>query len=191
MLSKILPFLNKLLPEELAIKGLKKASPRIGNYLAGSFASGYTASQAIDYLRNTAQDAGYVDEEGRLRERRKKGSARADELASLSRMEKSKGVNKKLKQGAGLVAGALSAGTIGAAASGLGSLLGEGEEPQKGMGKKEATKFGLKKIKERKQRLMDQERERFSQAYGRQDLPQQSQGNDEEIVAALQQLLNM
>jgi hypothetical protein len=52
LLSRAIPFLNRSIPTELAVKGLSKIDPRLGKFFTGIFGSGYTVDEGLDYLRN-------------------------------------------------------------------------------------------------------------------------------------------
>lgn len=51
VLSRISPFLNDLIPSELAMKGLSKIDPRLGKFFKGILSSGHTADEGLQYLR--------------------------------------------------------------------------------------------------------------------------------------------
>lgn len=48
--KKILPFLNKLVPANLAVKGLKNVDPRFGKFVDYMVADGYTIDEARDFI---------------------------------------------------------------------------------------------------------------------------------------------
>jgi hypothetical protein len=50
--SRILPFLNELVPTELAIKGLKKVDPRIGEFVEKTVQNGFSTNNVLDFLRD-------------------------------------------------------------------------------------------------------------------------------------------
>ena len=54
MINKIAAFLSPYLSEEMAIKGLKKITPKMGKYFAGATAAGYSTKQALDFLRQNS-----------------------------------------------------------------------------------------------------------------------------------------
>lgn len=57
-LSKILPFLNKYVPQDLSLKGISKVSPKLGNFLKSGMASGLTLDSGLDFLRQYAEKDG-------------------------------------------------------------------------------------------------------------------------------------
>lgn len=172
MIEKILPFLNKLIPQGIAMKGLSKLNPRIGKYLTNAVASGYSAEEALDFLRNQAQPQ---NEEGK----------RPDQLANERRTQQS----NMLPEAAGTLAKAgLGAAAISEIPTVIGNLF-EDEEQPKGMSREEALKrFNQKK----KTGLRDQLMQDFESRYGKQQ-PQQPQQNgvDDPLLAALDKILKM
>lgn len=51
MASKVLPFLNKYIPEELAMKGISKVSPKFGEFLKSGMSQGLTLSSGLEFLK--------------------------------------------------------------------------------------------------------------------------------------------
>lgn len=51
-ISKILPFLSNLIPQDLAIKGLSKVDPRMGRFINKAMGSGQTAEDVLSYIKN-------------------------------------------------------------------------------------------------------------------------------------------
>ena len=156
--------LNKAIPAGLALKGLSKINPRIGNFIVDATTSGYGADKVLDYLRDRMSSPGSLQERSRLEEQNRQGSLRPDELGSLNKRRESEAVGN----GVGVVAGL---------AGGLGGLLGQGEPP---MEQQEDTKKSEETVKpnlqqeslkgatqQKKARGMRQEEEeRFNQGYG-------------------------
>jgi len=52
MINRIKPLLNKLIPQNLAVKGLSKIDPKINKFITTATSFGYGADQALDFLRN-------------------------------------------------------------------------------------------------------------------------------------------
>ena len=113
MITRILPLLNKLLPKNLAVKGLSKIDPRIGKFIANATSAGYAADEALDYLRNQFEP-------------NENQNLRPDQIASQKRLNQSdelKGLaGTALKTGLG-VAG------IGAIPQVIGNLF-QGQEQE-------------------------------------------------------------
>ena len=65
ILSRVLPFLHASIPADLAIKGISKVSPGLGKFIQGAVSSGYTASNAMDYLKDKLSNK---DEEERVQD---------------------------------------------------------------------------------------------------------------------------
>ena len=157
MIQKILPFLNKLVPAGIAYKGLEKVDPNLRRFFKGAFLTGFSVDQAVDFLRNKAQNANMVDEEGRILNKKGKGSARPDELATLQKIRKQKGAEDALASGVSLGAGA-----AGGILSDM--LLGE-EEPTRSQRSEQVRLDQLAKARQRKPSTMQTERDRFNKAY--------------------------
>lgn len=49
--SRILPFLSDYIPVDLAVKGISKISPKIGNYLKRGMESGLAIKDGLDFLK--------------------------------------------------------------------------------------------------------------------------------------------
>ena len=113
MASKIMPFLNRFLPANIAAKGLKKLSPTASRFLTLSGIAGYGADAALDYLR---ENYGVEKEK---RELGAKPLKRPDEEALLGQL-KERGLPEDLLQ-----KGLRATGDIGA----LATLFG-GQEPE-------------------------------------------------------------
>lgn len=53
--SKALPFLNELIPADLALKGINKVAPEIGKFLKKGQSMGLNLKEGLDFLRNNLQ----------------------------------------------------------------------------------------------------------------------------------------
>lgn len=49
--SKIMPFLSKYIPTDLAIKGISKISPKIGSFLQKGLSMGLDAKEGLDFIK--------------------------------------------------------------------------------------------------------------------------------------------
>lgn len=104
MIDRIMSFLGASVPTALAIKGLQQVSPKIKQFLQGSFQAGYTAKQALSYLRG---QAGIDDEQG----------LRPDQRENRQNVNKSQAYGRLAKAGGAALlglgaSGALSAGKV-------------------------------------------------------------------------------
>lgn len=79
-MNKIMSFLSPYIPIGLAMKGLEKISPKMKSFFGGSLAAGYTANEAMDYLRNE------FSSQGQKETRAVDENARPDELAAKARL---------------------------------------------------------------------------------------------------------
>jgi hypothetical protein len=53
--SKVMPFLNEFVPVELALKGINKVSPQIGQFLKKGQSMGLNVQQGLQFLKNNLQ----------------------------------------------------------------------------------------------------------------------------------------
>lgn len=115
MIDRILPLLNKFVPLGLAVKGLERISPKIKSFLGGATAAGYSANEAMDFLRNQFS--------GPQMQEPVKGS-RPDEKAAFNRRQHEETPQRVAQGVASIGAGAL--GGLGAAAvTGAGQVAEE------------------------------------------------------------------
>lgn len=98
MTVRIGALLNKLVPEDLAIKGLSKIDPRIKKFFANSVSSGLGATAALNFLRNKFENPTIEAEKSRLKEGVKAGTLRPDERASYQEMRENDLRGNTLKQ---------------------------------------------------------------------------------------------
>ena len=54
-ISKVLPFLSKYIPEDLAIKGLNKIDPRFGKFINHAMKGGHSFDEVKDFIGEKAQ----------------------------------------------------------------------------------------------------------------------------------------
>jgi len=50
--SKVLPFLNKYIPQDLAIKGISKVSPRLGDFLKKGQSMGLNVEEGLNFIKD-------------------------------------------------------------------------------------------------------------------------------------------
>ena len=55
--SKALPWLNELIPTDLAVKGLSKIHPKLGQFLKAGMSSGLDPKEGIEFLKNGIEKA--------------------------------------------------------------------------------------------------------------------------------------
>ena len=122
LITRAVPFLNKLIPFGMASKGLSKIDPRFGKFIQTSLASGYTADEVMDFIRNKFSN----DYENELES--KENRLRPDQKATL----------EQLRQQGRTVKGIQTLATLGTGiGGGLASMPNEPErEPNK-------TSFGM------------------------------------------------
>jgi hypothetical protein len=53
--SKVMPFLNEFVPLELALKGINKVAPQIGQFLKKGQSMGLNVQQGLQFLKNNLQ----------------------------------------------------------------------------------------------------------------------------------------
>src|SRR3954469_25048992 len=54
--SKIMPFLNKYIPVDLAIKGISKVSPKIGGFLKKGQSMGLNVEEGLNFIKEKISD---------------------------------------------------------------------------------------------------------------------------------------
>lgn len=118
LLQKIVPFLNESIPEDLALKGIGKVSPKIHSFLNNGISKGLTLASGLAFLRS--QLSGNKEEiNPRLR---------PDEQASqkfISRENATRQIpGKALDLGLGLTSAGLGASALGKLGSQLMDNLG-------------------------------------------------------------------
>lgn len=70
--SKIMPFLNKYVPMDLAIKGISKVSPEVGNFLKKGMSMGLDAEEGLNFLRDRIEPKEETQKEEPKKEAEKK-----------------------------------------------------------------------------------------------------------------------
>ncbi len=55
-INRVLPFLSKYIPEELAIKGLNKIDPRFGKFINKAMAAGQTFEEVKDFIGSKVEE---------------------------------------------------------------------------------------------------------------------------------------
>jgi len=105
MMDRILPLLNKFVPLGIAVKGLERVSPKIKSFLGGATAAGYSANEAIDFLR---------DQFSGPQMKQPGAGARLDEQAAFNRRQHEE-TPQRVAQGIAAT-GAAGLGGLGAAA---------------------------------------------------------------------------
>lgn len=115
MIDRILPLLNKFVPIGIAVKGLEKVSPKLKSFLGGATAAGYSANEAIDFLR---------DQFSRPHMKQPGSGARPDEQAAFNRRQHEE-APQRAAQGVASI-GAAGLGGLGAAAlTGAGQIANQ------------------------------------------------------------------
>lgn len=64
-LGKVLPFLSKYIPEDLAIKGLSKIDPRFGKFIKMAMSNGKSFDEAKEFIREKAEGSQEQSKENR------------------------------------------------------------------------------------------------------------------------------
>ena len=54
-ISRVLPFLSKYIPQDLAVKGLSKIDPRFGKFVEKSLAGGSSFDEVRDFIKDKAE----------------------------------------------------------------------------------------------------------------------------------------
>jgi len=184
LVKKVLPFLSEFVPENLVQKGLSKINPRLGKFVKDTQGAGFGIDEIKGFIKDKIQPAkqsGNVIEQYSpelfqfISEGVKKGLS-PYKVASKAYEDKNfRGIIDKLTQD-----------HKSSFAEILDSIFGS-EGTQENTRQEALGKFNQKKTG-----LMDEERQRFQQAYPQ--AQQQGQGGsqgDQAIIAALQKILSM
>lgn len=110
MINRILPLLNRIVPNNISFKGLQKLDPRIGRFLNIAGAA-YGADAAVDFLRNKFQG----DSQTNTSQMRPEEAAAQAQIANSRELPNFlMGTGKALAGGAGLASiGAQALDTLG------------------------------------------------------------------------------
>jgi hypothetical protein len=112
LIQQILPFLNKVLPTSIALKGLSKVDPRFERFFTQSAAAGFSTNAALDFLRSKFESSGEQEYKQTLKSRIEQGIARPDERASFEKIRQSQVPLNLAQKGISLATG-LAAGIPG------------------------------------------------------------------------------
>lgn len=112
IISRAIPFLSKVLPIGMAVKGLEKIDPRLGAFMSGAFGAGYTSEQVLDFLRDKFQNPENLGVKNRLEQGSAQGTLRPDEKASLKSIREAQQIPNAI--GSAITGGAAIAGGLGA-----------------------------------------------------------------------------
>lgn len=179
--SKVLPFLSEHIPVDLAMKGINKIAPKLGEFLKSGLSQGLSVESGLDYLKEQfkTSEAKNPKEEGNVIKQYspelhqfiegeiQKGRS-PDEAGAMAQLkpEFKKHIEKLSKDHKAPFSALLK------------TVYGESK-------KAEATRQ-YNARNQQKQTMMQQEEERFNQQYG-QNQQQQGQGLDPSVAAILQQ----
>ncbi len=94
--SKILPFLNELLPVDLALKGISKVSPKIGNFLKRGMEQGLNVKDGLNFLREGINANQNKKEENKSNE--PKTLQEAERIVALNKFNEKKKKSTLLEQ---------------------------------------------------------------------------------------------
>ena len=103
MINKIVPFLSKYLPAGLAVKGISKINPKLGDFITTAASAGYASDSILDFLRDKIEPQGIKQERQRLQNT---SDLRPDEMGNLQKLN-DQGYSKTIPSAIGLGAGAL------------------------------------------------------------------------------------
>lgn len=56
LINKVLPFLNKYIPQDMAIKGLSKIDPRFGSFINKAMSNGKSFEEAKEFIQSKASE---------------------------------------------------------------------------------------------------------------------------------------
>jgi hypothetical protein len=167
MVSQILPLLSRLIPTGIAVKGLEKINPKISSFLGGAFGAGYTADQAIDFLREHLESPDNKGIKARMEQGSAAGTLRPDELAAQKRIRETEEIPNALKSLA-LGGSALAGGMAASRGMNKPEMSAPQQMPQSPAPPQSAREQSLKRHSEmnKRKKLIDQLTEDFENEYG-------------------------
>jgi len=193
--TRILPFLSKFIPTDLAMKGLSKVSPKLADFLKRGQSMGLNVDEGIQYIRDSIQPK---QQEGAKQNKNiveqyspelhqfmteSIGSGedpiRVAATAILDKKKNFESIIRKMEKDHNTPWTSIVESVYG------------GQGGKNTPDPKEAARINaLKKFKERKKGLVETETERFEQAYG--NPQQQGQGGNkwDTIAKGIQDILN-
>ncbi len=65
VLNRVIPFLSKYIPQDLAIKGLNKIDPRYGKFIQKALSSGKSFDEVKDFIGSKIEESGEKPKENR------------------------------------------------------------------------------------------------------------------------------
>ncbi len=181
--SKIMPFLNEYIPADLAMKGINKVSPRLGEFLKKGISKGLNLKDGLDFIKENIGTQEKAKEQRNILEQYspelhefikghvQKGKAplEAAALATIGEEgKKFKGVIKKLVKDHKTSWSSI-----------IQSIFGSEGNRQESL-----NKFN-QKIKQ--PGMLDQEAERFQNEYGQQQQQQEQGGQGQKALMAILQ----
>ncbi len=193
---KILPFLSEFLPVDLAIKGISKISPQLGDFFKRGQKAGLDLKEGLDYVRKDYETHTKQGKDGRnlieqyspelhqfidqqIRQGKKPLEAGALALLDAKGQKDFKKVIQKITKDHNANWSNI-----------LEMVYGEGD---KGLDEGEAKRReGLNKFNQKKKGgIVEQEQDRFNQAYGQQaQQGQQSSGPGQQALMAILDKIN-
>lgn len=124
-MKRLIPLLNKFVPDDLAEKGLSKINPKLKSFFSNSARSGLGAGAALSFLRNSFKDPAVEAENARLKQGVKSQTLRPDEKVSARNRADDEQIGNLISKAATLGSGlAGGAGILGS----FGGLLGSGQD---------------------------------------------------------------
>lgn len=99
--SKILPFLSKYIPVDLAVKGISKISPQLGNFLKKGQSAGLDIKEGLDFIKEKLTPSQQEEQPSEIKALENKNN-KIQELFDLASRGKTQG-NQFLKHASHLI----------------------------------------------------------------------------------------
>jgi len=196
--SKVLPFLSKYVPQDIATKALNKINPGYGKFINKVLEAGGTFEEVQEFIGNKIQE-GAKEEKNILQQYSpelfnfinnevQKGRPIIETVAMANTLEKFKPVIKKLTEDhktpfANIVQSIFGTGGLGGnIGTQIGSAFNQVQQPQINP-REQARQQGLQRFNQKikKPGLIQEETQRFERGYG----------GDQELLQEFSKLLNM
>ena len=188
--SKVMPFLNQYIPAELAMKGINKVSPRLGEFLQKGMSKGLNLKEGLEFIKNSFKPKQEPEKEER-------------NIIQKYSPELFEFLNGHIQKGRSpLEAGALA--TLGDEGKKFSQIIKKIEKDHKTpwsgilktiFGQEGERQSSLNKFnqKTKKPSVLDEERERFQRGYGQQmqEEQQQQQGSGQVKQQLMQAMQNL
>jgi hypothetical protein len=200
--SKVLPFLSKYVPQDIAIKALNKINPGYGKFINKALEAGQTFEDVQEFIGNKIQEGKPKEDKNVIQQYSpelfnfiqgevQKGRPILETVSMANTLDKFKPIIKKITADhktpfANIVQSIFGVGGGGDIGTAIGSAF-QSQQPQVNP-KEQARQQGLQQFNQKikKPNTIQEERERFNKGYGG-----QQPNLDDEILSEISNLFKM